>query len=178
MVKYAVATAFFILVGLFPVAGKRLEPKPEGGFVLPAKLVFDNSESEPKFSKFAGYDQDKGHVEFDHAAHVGYQSLNCAVCHHTNVSTLKVADGKASEFVMRCTNCHTDQPDAPCPFEGTHETATFRGKLAVEVKFAFMGRETSSHPARLAGCIACHKEMGKQFPKAARVTVCNACHNG
>lgn len=178
MVKYWLSLVFLVLAGLFLVAGKRQEPKAEGGFTLPVKLVFDNSEGEPKFSRFAGYDQDKGTVEFDHAAHVGYQSLTCSACHHTNVSTLKVSEGKASEFVPRCTNCHTDQPDAPSPFEGTHETAKFKGKPAVEVKFAFMGRETSSNPARLSGCIACHKEMGKQFPKAARVTVCNTCHNG
>lgn len=178
MIKRLSTCVLLIGAGVFLLAGKWQEPRPEGGFNLPSKLVFDSSEAEPKFSKFAGYDQDKGTVEFDHAAHVGYQSLNCVICHHTNASALKPVEGKASEFVMRCTSCHTDQPDAPSPFEGTSETAKFKGKPAVEVKFAFMGRETSSHPARLAGCIACHKEMGKQFPKAARVTVCNACHNG
>lgn len=177
MFKRALVGIFILGAVFFLMAGKRQTPAPEGGTNLPSKMIFDNSEAEPKFSKFAGYDQDKGHVEFDHAAHVGYQSLNCVICHHTNATGLKTADGKASEFVMRCTNCHTDQPEAPSPFEGTHETAKFKGKPAVEVKFAFMGRETSSHPARFAGCISCHKEMGKQFPKAARVTVCNSCHN-
>lgn len=157
-----------------PVAARMQQP--EGGVTLPGTLVFDSSEAEPKFSKFAGYDQDKGKVTFDHDAHAGYAGVTCAVCHHTNATTLSVKDGKASEFVMRCTNCHTDQPMAPSPFEGTRETRTFKGKPAVEVKFAFMGPETSTHPDRLAGCIACHREMGRSNPKAARIVTCNTCH--
>ncbi len=145
-----------------------------GGTTLPDKLVFDDSEREPKFSKFAGYDQDMGRVPFNHAAHV--TPLACVACHHTNGRSLTATHDQASEAVPKCTTCHTDQPFAPSPIEGTNESVRFKGKPAIEAKLAFMGRDKSDSPAKLSGCISCHRALGAQFPKAAKVVACQSCH--
>ncbi len=148
----------------------------EGSKKLPGKLVFD-FQDEPKNSKYAGYKDGKDKAPFDHKQHVDYKGSTCVTCHHTNSTKLVAAAGDASEFVMKCSNCHTDTDKTPSPFEGTHETEKFKGKPSPEAELAFHGPE-SGGKAGAAGCITCHKQLSKDFPKAAKVTSCSDCHNG
>ncbi|QUV83195.1 cytochrome c3 family protein [Chloracidobacterium sp. D] len=145
---------------------------------MPGKLVFDNTESDPPFSKYAGYKDDKGKAPFDHQQHVDYEGSTCVVCHHTNSKTLVAKGDVASEPVMKCTVCHTDQDMAPSPVEGTNEDHKFKGVPAVEAETAYHGVDNSRSAASEAGCITCHKRLEKEFPKAGKVVSCSSCHTG
>ncbi len=154
------------------------EVEVDAGTKMPGKMVFDNTESDPPFSKYAGYKDDKGKAPFDHQQHVDYQGSTCVVCHHTNSKTLVAVDGVASEPVMKCTVCHTDEDLKPSPVEGTHEDYKFKGVPAVEAITAYHGEESSTSSASEAGCITCHKRLEREFPKAGKVVSCNSCHTG
>lgn len=146
---------------------------------MPGKMVFDNTESDPPFSKYAGYRDDKGKAPFDHQQHIDYKGSTCVVCHHTNSKTLAVKEnGEASEPVMKCTVCHTDENMRPSPVEGTNEDHKFKGVPAIEAMEAYHGVDNSKNPAGEAGCITCHKALAKEFPKAGKVTSCSSCHTG
>jgi hypothetical protein len=149
----------------------------EGSKTLPGKLVFDNQD-DPKNTKYAGYKDGKDKAPFDHKQHVDYKGSTCVTCHHTNSTKLVDSGGTASEFVMKCTACHTDTDKTPSPFEGTHETEKFKGKPSPEAEIAFHGPDASGGKAGAAGCITCHKQLGKEFPKAGKVTSCGDCHTG
>ncbi len=147
---------------------------------IPGKLVFDNTESDPKYTEFAGYVDDHGKAPFDHKQHVDYKGSTCVTCHHTNSKTLVDKSGEASEPVMKCTVCHKDQQGkkTPSPIEGTNEDNKFKGKDTPEAQIAFHGDEKSTNKAGAAGCITCHKQLSKDFPKAAKVISCSSCHTG
>lgn len=146
---------------------------------MPGKMVFDNTESDPPFSKYAGYRDDKGKAPFDHQQHIDYKGSTCVVCHHTNSKTLVVKEnGEASEPVMKCTVCHTDENMKPSPVEGTNEDHKFKGVPAIEAMEAYHGVDDSKNPAGEAGCITCHRALAKEFPKAGKVLSCNSCHTG
>jgi|AFSR01.1.fsa_nt_gi hypothetical protein len=189
MVKRWLMTAYLLVAGwlLLVPASAHLASSPalvvddvvvEGSTKMPGKLVFDNTESDPPFSKYAGYKEDRGKAPFDHQQHVEYEGSTCVVCHHTNSKTLVANDGVASELVMRCTVCHTDQDKAPSPVEGTNEDHKFKDVPAVEAEAAYHGIDNSQSPASEAGCITCHKRLEKAFPKAGKVVSCSSCHTG
>ncbi|MCS7080581.1 MAG: cytochrome c family protein [Chloracidobacterium sp.] len=166
-------------VAATPFASAALTPVEDASTKMPGKMVFDNTESDPPFSKYAGYRDDKGKAPFDHQQHVDYKGSTCVVCHHTNSKTLAVKeDGAASEPVMKCTVCHTDENMKPSPVEGTNEDHKFKGVPAIEAMEAYHGVDNSKNPASEAGCITCHKRLAKEFPKAGQVISCNSCHTG
>lgn len=152
------------------------DAKAEGSKKLPGNLVFDK-EDDPKNSKYAGYVGGQDTVPFDHKQHVKYEGSTCVVCHHTNSTKLAATGDDASEFVMKCTNCHNDKKGemTPSPFEGTHETLKFKGKPSPEAQIAYHGENGAAGDA---GCVTCHKKLKGKFPNLAKTIGCSDCHNG
>jgi hypothetical protein len=155
---------------------------------IPGKMVFDDTESEPKFTRYAGYKEDKGKTPFDHQQHVDYDGSKCVTCHHTNDATKvfkemgKPNNAVIGEDVMKCTVCHIDK-DQPAPEEGTYKGLTFKGKMALEAEIAYHGSDKGKGKGPNtdeAGCITCHElpAIKNKFPKAAKVIGCTECHTG
>lgn len=150
--------------------GSKTLPK-EGDPKNPSFIVLDDSESNPKRSKYAGTDRDQGKTPFDHDQHISIRASKtanstCVTCHHTNSKKLTI---NMEESVRRCDECHKAE-DSTCKLEGFNEDIKFNGKIAKWAKDAYHGTGDENKPnSKLAGCITCHDKYKVEV-------TCGQCH--